>query len=163
MNPLRAIWSPKRRNRSHARRRPPCGRHLRLEPLEERALLAVISGTTFDDLDGDGVQQMGEPGLEDWTIYLDLNDNGQLDIGGATEGFETGDFSAFPWVTLGDADWVVTSSVSNSGTFSAQAGAIADSEISILEITLDTVEGNIEFSRLVSSEAGYDFLQFLFF
>lgn len=41
--------------------------------------LATISGVKFDDLDGNATKDAGEPGLEDWTIYVDDNDNGQLD------------------------------------------------------------------------------------
>jgi len=38
-----------------------------------------IIGTKWHDLNGNGIQDTGEPALQDWTIYLDLNDNGQLD------------------------------------------------------------------------------------
>ena len=38
-----------------------------------------ISGTKWNDIDGDGVQDNDEPGLEDWTIYIDDNQNGELD------------------------------------------------------------------------------------
>ena len=44
-------------------------------------VFGTISGRKFEDLDADGVREAGEPGLEDWTIYLDLNDNGELDDG----------------------------------------------------------------------------------
>jgi len=40
-----------------------------------------ISGTKWDDLNGDGVRNENEPGLAGWTIYLDDNQNGQLDEG----------------------------------------------------------------------------------
>ena len=40
---------------------------------------AEISGTKWHDLNGDGVRDAEEPGLEGWTIYLDANDNGELD------------------------------------------------------------------------------------
>ena len=40
---------------------------------------ATIRGTKFNDLDKDGVRDDGEPGLADWTIYLDLNWNGRMD------------------------------------------------------------------------------------
>lgn len=43
--------------------------------------IGTIQGTKFHDLDGDGYQDAGEPGLEAWTIYLDENDNGVLDAG----------------------------------------------------------------------------------
>ena len=40
-----------------------------------------ISGSKWNDLDGDGERDEGEPGLEGWTIYLDQNQNGELDDG----------------------------------------------------------------------------------
>ncbi len=43
--------------------------------------LSDIRGTKWNDLNGDGVKDAGEPGLEGWTIYLDENQNGHLDPG----------------------------------------------------------------------------------
>lgn len=40
-----------------------------------------ISGEKFNDINGNGVKNTGEPGLSGWTIYLDLNNNGKLDAG----------------------------------------------------------------------------------
>ncbi|MBN2313515.1 MAG: choice-of-anchor D domain-containing protein [Sedimentisphaerales bacterium] len=40
-----------------------------------------INGSTWHDANENGVWDVDEPGLADWTIYLDLNDNGQLDEG----------------------------------------------------------------------------------
>jgi hypothetical protein len=40
---------------------------------------ADIHGTKFEDLDGDGVRDPNEPGLPNWSIYLDVNNNGVLD------------------------------------------------------------------------------------
>ena len=42
---------------------------------------ATISGVKWHDLNQDGVKDESEPTLEDWTIYLDTNNNGQLDEG----------------------------------------------------------------------------------
>ncbi|MEQ8956767.1 MAG: S8 family serine peptidase, partial [Coleofasciculus sp. C2-GNP5-27] len=42
---------------------------------------AEIQGMKWHDLDGDGVKDTDEPGLQGWTIYLDSNTNGQLDAG----------------------------------------------------------------------------------
>ena len=39
----------------------------------------TIEGRKFDDRDGDGFRDEGEPGLAGWTIYLDSNRNGALD------------------------------------------------------------------------------------
>ena len=49
-------------------------------------LNGAISGTVWNDLNRDGVRNtlLGafvEPGLQDWTIYLDLNHSGSLDTG----------------------------------------------------------------------------------
>jgi FG-GAP repeat protein len=49
-------------------------RRLRHEPLETRHLLSAVSGTVFEDLDADGVIDVGEPGLEGWTVVLDRID-----------------------------------------------------------------------------------------
>jgi len=53
----------------------------------------TISGTKFQDDDGDGLQDPGEPGLANWTIYSDTDGDGALDPGepnaltGATGGY----------------------------------------------------------------------------
>ena len=47
-------------------------------------LAGEIHGYKWDDLNGDGVWDAGEPGLNDWTIYLDLNNNDMLDGGEPT-------------------------------------------------------------------------------
>ena len=43
--------------------------------------LGTISGTKWNDFNGDGVQNADEPGLAGWTIYLDANRNGELNEG----------------------------------------------------------------------------------
>jgi hypothetical protein len=42
---------------------------------------ASISGKVFNDLNGDGTQETGEPGLAAWTVFIDANNNGLLDAG----------------------------------------------------------------------------------
>ncbi len=46
-----------------------------------RALPGSIHGQKWNDLDGDGVKDEGEPGMAGWTIFLDTNQNGTLDEG----------------------------------------------------------------------------------
>jgi hypothetical protein len=48
----------------------------------------TITGRAFEDRDGDGAQDPGEPGLAGWTLYLDQNRNGRVDAG---EGSTTSD------------------------------------------------------------------------
>jgi hypothetical protein len=43
-----------------------------------------ISGTKFNDLNGDGIRQPGEPALPGVTLFLDANNNGVLDPGEAS-------------------------------------------------------------------------------
>jgi subtilisin-like proprotein convertase family protein len=56
-------------------------RPLLLELCEPRLLLAgaQIRGMAFQDVNGDGVRNPGEPALSGWTIYLDANHNARLD------------------------------------------------------------------------------------
>jgi protocatechuate 3,4-dioxygenase beta subunit len=42
---------------------------------------ASISGNVFNDLNADGTQETGEPGLAGWTVFIDANNNGVLDPG----------------------------------------------------------------------------------
>lgn len=41
--------------------------------------VGLIKGKKWNDIDGDGTQDAAEPGLEGWTVYLDKNNNGELD------------------------------------------------------------------------------------
>ena len=43
--------------------------------------MGIIAGSTWKDLDNDGVRDAGEPPQSGWTIYLDGNGNGQHDAG----------------------------------------------------------------------------------
>jgi hypothetical protein len=42
---------------------------------------ASIQGLIFNDLNGDGIRQPGEPALAGWNCFLDFNNNGQFDPG----------------------------------------------------------------------------------
>jgi hypothetical protein len=78
----------------------------------------------------------------------------------STEDFETNDFSKFPWEHSGDTYWAVTSQESHSGLYSAKAGSISHNEVTTLQVTLECSAGNTTFYRKVSSESGYDCLEF---
>src|SRR4051794_1592648 len=63
----------------------------RIENLEQRCLLTVnISGTVFNDMNGDKLKQESEIPLSGMIVYVDSDDDGQIDPdnipdGGATE------------------------------------------------------------------------------
>jgi subtilisin-like proprotein convertase family protein len=42
---------------------------------------AIIGDTVFNDLNSNGIQDSGEPGVANWVVYLDSNTNGQWDSG----------------------------------------------------------------------------------
>ncbi len=79
---------------------------------------------------------------------------------GTSEGFETGDFSKLPWEHGGNADWTVTHLDKLSGKYSTKAGAVNNDESTTLQVKLDCMSGNIAFYCKVSSETGFDYLQF---
>ncbi len=56
----------------------------------------TISGQKFNDLNGNGLKDQGEPGLPGWTINLDTGANGSVDASTVTNG--SGDYS---FVNLG--------------------------------------------------------------
>ncbi len=78
----------------------------------------------------------------------------------AMEGFETRDFSKFPWSSSGDASWVITRLLGHSGRYCAKSGSVGDGQSTTLHLTLDCAAGAITFYRKVSSESGYDYLKF---
>lgn len=56
-------------------------RRLIVEQLAERRVLAAITGAVFEDTDYSLQQEVGEPNLPQRLIYIDSNDNGDLDSG----------------------------------------------------------------------------------
>lgn len=84
-----------------------------------------------------------------------------LIVGPLKETFETGDFSAFNWETLGGAEWHIDHSTSNTGTYSAQSGDIFHANLTTLQVEIEVLEdGEISFFKKTSTEAGKDKLTF---
>ena len=84
-----------------------------------------------------------------------------LGIGTVKETFETGDFSAFAWQSLGSSHWYVDDSTANTGSFSAHSGAINHNNLTTLQIEVEVrVEGEISFFKKLSTEASRDNLTF---
>lgn len=84
-----------------------------------------------------------------------------LNVGPIKETFETGDFSAFNWETLGGADWFVDNTTANTGTYSARSGAIGNNHVTTLQISVNVTEdGVISFFKKICTEANKDKLTF---
>lgn len=82
-------------------------------------------------------------------------------IGTVKETFETGDFSAFDWQSLGGSQWYIDNSTANTGTYSARSGAINHNNLTTLQIEVEvSVAGEISFYKKLSTEASQDKLTF---
>jgi hypothetical protein len=94
-----------------------------------------ISGIKWEDRDGDGARDPGEPGIAGWTIYLDTNGNRQLDAGEPST--TTGAGGAYAFSGLAPATYTVVEVARPdwSQTFpSAGASpAVADADTVLLE------------------------------
>ncbi len=74
--------------------------------------------------------------------------------------FESGNFEE-GWDFSGNADWVIDNGEAWDGYSSAKSGNIGDESTSGIFYTLeDALAGQVSFYRKVSSESGYDYLQF---
>src|SRR5262245_42535524 len=71
------------RNARDCRPRRCAPTRLALERLEDRTVPSTVQGTVFNDLNQDGLRDPGEPGLQNWLVYLDANHNGQWTDGEA--------------------------------------------------------------------------------
>jgi hypothetical protein len=78
------------------------------------------------------------------------------------DGFESGDFSAYPYVLGGDANPLVQSTTKYTGTYAAKFGPINNSSSSYFQLNNIEVTGDsiLKFWYKVSSEQNYDFFNF---
>lgn len=80
---------------------------------------------------------------------------------GMTENFETGDFTSNPWVFEGNLEWTTDNSVYYAGEYSSRSGSITHGQYSSMKVSFEYLEnGMMTFYRKVSSESGYDKLNF---
>ncbi len=97
--------------------------------------------------------------------FIDLNSqvyqgSYALSVGLIIESFETGNFTANPWI-LGTPSWTIINTNAFDGTYCAKSGTISDNGVTTLSIINEASSaGVIKFAYKVSSEPSYDFLQF---
>ncbi|MCX6271483.1 MAG: C25 family cysteine peptidase [Bacteroidetes bacterium] len=83
-------------------------------------------------------------------------------IGLMAEDWECNSFTHYGWVNSSNAPWTIVSTGPYEGQRCARSGVIGNNASSLLVITMDVVANDsITFYKKVSSEAGYDFLQFM--
>ena len=93
--------------------------------------------------------------------YIDTVDFTTI-VGQSIEDFESGGFSSFPWQMSGTRSWVIDNATTYEGSYSGKSGNIYDSQTSTMSLTLDDIPAGeqISFYYKVSSESGWDYLQF---
>lgn len=90
-----------------------------------------------------------------------ISKNINLTIGTIVEDWETNTFTKFPWNFGGNANWTLTNVLPYEGLYCAKSGTIGSSSSTILQINYNVANNDsISFYRKVSSESGYDFLNF---
>jgi hypothetical protein len=117
------------------------------------------TGSVFVNWSGD-IKACANP------ITLMMEDNANVmarftvcdNLSSMSEDFETGNFSQYPWLHSGDANWTV---VSYEGSYAARSGTISDNQQSGLHLTCNVpAASEISFFMKVSSEESWDYLVF---
>jgi hypothetical protein len=76
------------------------------------------------------------------------------------DGFETGNLLILPWSAGGFSPWTVQNQTAGAGQYAVRSGLITDYQSSSLMLFIDTQAGIGSFDYRVSSEQGWDFLEF---
>jgi len=128
-------------------------------PSNTTALLAAVpdAGYLFDGWTGDVLLFNNPLNL---LVNRDLNLTAQFQPVQFTDGFESGDLRQLGWTTTGAKPWIVQSTNVATGQFAARSGTITDSQTSSLFLTARVRGGTGSFAYYVSSEVGFDFLEF---
>ena len=113
--------------------------------------ITSISGVVFDDLNKNNLRDAGEPGLKDWTLYLDSNSNNAFDAGErSTLSSSTGAYS-FSDVPAGPVKVGVHLHL---GFSSVQPVSLSSSD---LEQAKQTVQTKIINGTMVDNTSAYPF------
>lgn len=79
----------------------------------------------------------------------------------AMEDYETNDFTQYPWVVAGNQPWFTTTDNVYDGLYCSKSGAIIGNQTSSMSITINVLNNDsLIFFKAVSSEQGYDYLNF---
>jgi hypothetical protein len=112
---------------------------------------------TFDIWDGATVSVNNPLTL---TVTGDLNLTAHFRPIEFTEGFESGNLSAFNWTVGGNKPWFVQTNSVSAGQFAARSGGIGNNQSSSLILTAAFRNDHGSFDYRVSSETSFDKLTF---
>lgn len=108
-------------------------------------LNSTIGDFIWEDLNGDGVQDGGEPGLAGVTVFLDLNGNGTLDGGEPSQSTDpNGNFS---FTGLGAGTYIV--GVTN---IPAEYISTNGSNFSTVTVAIDEINNTVDFGFALPAE-----------
>ena len=74
--------------------------------------------------------------------------------------FSSTNLLAAPWATSGDQPWLLAAGAGPAGGYALRSGPISDSQQSLVQLGVSTRAGAASFDFRVSSEQGWDFLEF---
>jgi len=117
---------------------------------------SILSGLKFNDLNGNGTQDAGDPGLEGWTIYVDYNNDGILS---PTEPFAvTGAGGTYTILNVTPGTWNVREVTQTGWTNSFPATADAFGRFTSVIVPSDGAVAGINYGNfLQTSVHGYVF------
>jgi len=134
---------------------PPAGLYL----AGSTQYVTAIAQRDFEFIGWSGAAQSPENPLP-VVMTQDHTLTAQFQVQRYIDSFESGDFDVLPWSTAGSAPWSVRPGVGVGGSFAARSGLAADNQASSLVLALTLLEGTGSFDYRVSSEAGWDSLEF---
>ncbi len=135
---------------------PPSG----LYPEGSTQVVTALPARDFKFLGWQGSVNSGQNPL---TLVMTQNYtlSGTFQVISYTDGFESGGFAGtLPWTSFGTAQWMVQSDVAYAGQFAARSGIISDQQQSSLFLRTMLMAGTGAFRVRVSSEPGWDGLEF---
>ena len=92
--------------------------------------------------------------------YYSIDGETAINVGNVSDGFESGDFTMFPWTFSGNP-WNVVSTGATEGNFCAQSPDINHNQSTSLILTVELpIDGEISFYKKTSTETNYDKLFF---
>jgi hypothetical protein len=129
---------------------------------------AFLPGQTYEVFFAAGMQNTSIPKGSYVKLDISSSKNGYSDqltlyrmINRLDEGFETGNYSSFPWILNGNQPWYTTTDQPFEGFTCSRSGVIPDQAATSLEVQIPVLSrDSIYFVYKVSSEEDYDFLIF---
>ena len=76
-----------------------------------------------------------------------------------SDDFESGNLLHLPWITTGNAPWIIETTNVSAGQYAARSGVLSNNQTSSLRLTTNFASGFGSFDYRISSELNFDFLK----